>query len=79
MAENVATGRAPSWSQLAAALERAPPDGLDTLAPDEIGSLATLLTEAKRRQKAQVDAALTDSLGHLPLLLRGPVRKILDL
>ena len=64
---------------LQAALDRAPPAGLEALTADELERLAKLLTEAKQRQKAQVDTALTESLGHIPLLLRGPVRKILDL
>ncbi|WP_293372865.1 hypothetical protein [Nevskia sp.] len=68
-----------SLNALRAALDRPPPAGLDTLEPAELAKLATLLTEAKQRQKAQVDIALTESLSHVPLLLRGAVRKILDL
>ncbi len=68
-----------SLEALRSALDRKPPAGLDTLEPAELAKLATLLTEAKQRQKSQVDAALTESLSHVPLLLRGAVRKILDL
>jgi hypothetical protein len=71
--------RSTSLVALQAALDRVPPAGLDVLEPEELARLARLLTEAKQRQKAQVDTALTESLGHIPLLLRGPVRKILDL
>lgn len=71
--------RSTSIAALQAALDRAPPAGLEALTADELERLAKLLTEAKQRQKAQVDTALTESLGHIPLLLRGPVRKILDL
>jgi len=71
--------REASLTELRMALDRAPPEGLDALEPTELARLALLLTEAKRRQKSQVDAALTESLSHVPLLLRGAVRKILDL
>lgn len=74
-----ANSRDASLGALRSALERTPPAGLDALEPAELAKLATLLTEAKQRQKAQVDLALTESLGHIPLLLRGTVRKILDL
>lgn len=71
--------RSTSLAALQAALDRAPPAGLDVLSAEELERLAKLLTDAKWRQKAQVDSALSESLGHIPLLLRGPVRKILDL
>jgi len=72
-------GRGASLDALRSALDRAPPAGLDALEPAELAKLAALMTAAKQRQKAQVDAALTASLSHVPLLLRGAVRKILDL
>jgi len=71
--------RSTSLAALQAALDRAPPAGVEALDAEELARLAQLLTEAKRRQKREVDAALADSLGHVPLLLRGPVRKILGL
>lgn len=72
-------GRTAALDALEAVLERSPPSGLEPLTADELRRLATLLTAAKQRQKAEVDAALTASLGHVPLLLRGAVRRILDL
>lgn len=74
-----ADSRGASLEALRAALDRAPPQGLDGLDASQVAELAQLLTEAKRKQKADVDAALTASLSHVPLLLRGAVRKILDL
>lgn len=74
-----ADNRAVSLAALQAALDRAPPEGLDGLDAEQLAELATLLADAKRKQKADVDAALTESLSHVPLLLRGAVRKILDL
>lgn len=71
--------RTAALDELEAALERQPPAGLDALDARELGKLARLLSDAKRTQKSQVDAALTESLSHVPLLLRGAVRKILDL
>lgn len=71
--------RGASLEALRSALDRAPPDGLDGLDAEQLAELAVLLADAKRKQKADVDAALTESLSHVPLLLRGAVRKILDL
>lgn len=74
-----ADSRGASLEALRVALDRAPPAGLDGLDADQLAELAQLLSAAKRKQKADVDAALTESLSHVPLLLRGAVRKILDL
>lgn len=71
--------RAASLEALRSALDRAPPEGLDGLDADQLAELAKLLADAKRKQKADVDEALTASLSHVPMLLRGAVRKILDL
>lgn len=40
-------------------------------------SEAVLLTQ--QRQKAALETAMSDALGHLPALLRGPVKKILGI
>jgi hypothetical protein len=53
------------------------PDGLDALSDDELADLASALTEAHREQSRAVDAAIDRALGHLPWLLRKPVRLIL--
>ncbi|MBA4287032.1 MAG: hypothetical protein C0434_16045 [Xanthomonadaceae bacterium] len=74
-----ADSREASLEALRSALDRTPPAGLDALEAAELAKLAALMAAAKLRQKAQVDAALTESLSHVPLLLRGAVRKILDL
>ena len=50
---------------------------LDTMGEAELGALADAVRNARRHQRAQLERALTEALGHLPALLRGPVRKIL--
>jgi hypothetical protein len=53
------------------------PDGLDALTDDELADLAAALAEAREEQSRAIDAAIDAALGHLPRLLRGPVRLVL--
>jgi hypothetical protein len=53
------------------------PDELDALSDDELADLAAALDEARQEQSVAVDAAIDQALGHLPWLLRRPVRLIL--
>ena len=62
---------------LRAELGAAPPKGLGVLEDDELRALADALREARRRQSAALEAAAGQALGHVPRLIRGPVRKIL--
>ena len=55
---------------------KTPPD-LGALAPGEIEALTAALRRARRNQQEQLKRASESALGHIPLLLRGPVRKIL--
>jgi hypothetical protein len=43
----------------------------------ETQALTTALQRARRRQQEQLQQAFEAALGHIPMLLRGPVRKIL--
>jgi hypothetical protein len=52
------------------------PPPLDALTPAEIGTLAELLRSARHNQQQQLNHAFEAALGHIPLLLRGPIRKI---
>jgi len=50
---------------------------LAALSPAEIESLTQSLRRARRTQQEQLLRAFESALGHIPMLLRGPVRKIL--
>lgn len=50
-----------------------------TLQATQIDLLSEAVHLTQQRQKAALEAAMTDALGHLPLLLRGPVKKILGI
>jgi hypothetical protein len=54
-----------------------PPEGLTRLSQPQLRELATALSGARRRQAAELKAAGDKALGHIPWLLRGPVRKVL--
>jgi hypothetical protein len=53
------------------------PDGLVALSDAELDDLAAALAEARAEQSQAVDAAIDAALGHLPWLLRRPVRLVL--
>lgn len=53
------------------------PPGFDSLDEAALRRLADAVREARRLQKADIAAALAAALGHVPALLRGPLRKIL--
>ncbi|HZR37326.1 MAG TPA: hypothetical protein VFA75_18295 [Nevskia sp.] len=52
---------------------------LGALEPGEIDALTRTLRGARRNQQQQLQRALEAALGHVPVLLRGAVRKILTL
>lgn len=49
------------------------------LPPAQIERLAREVQLTHQRQQAALEAAITESLGHIPALLRGPVKKILGI
>lgn len=53
------------------------PPGLEQLGADELQALTDAVSQARRRQQQQLARAMEAALGHLPALLRGPVRRIL--
>jgi hypothetical protein len=57
-------------------LGAAPPKGLEGLSPEEQADLAAALRDARVRQALALDSALDRSLGLIPRLLRGPVKRI---
>ncbi|WP_420426354.1 hypothetical protein [Algiphilus sp.] len=62
---------------LRAAVNDVPPKSVMRLPADEQQRLATLLADSRRHQQQRLQQALKDALGHLPRLLRGPVRRAL--
>lgn len=53
------------------------PDDFSALSQTEIQFLTDGLRTTCKRQQSQIQQAMESALGHIPLLLRGPVRKIL--
>lgn len=53
------------------------PGGLAALAAEEIGDLAQAVRDARHRQAAELQAAGEKAFGHIPRLLRGPIRKVM--
>lgn len=64
-------------NSLSEALGAALPAGLEGLSKPQFDSLATALASAKTRQRAALEQSTEAALGHVPLLLRGAVRKVL--
>jgi hypothetical protein len=62
---------------LADALGNRPLPTLDAIDEVEIRALADAVRSARQHQRAQFERALQAALGHLPALLRAPVRKVL--
>ncbi len=52
------------------------PDGLTRLSAAELRDLLEVVTEARRRQAMELQAAGERAFGHIPRLLRAPIRKI---
>jgi hypothetical protein len=52
------------------------PDGLAQLSDEELRDLAAAVGDARHRQARALAEAGERALGHIPRLLRGPVRRI---
>jgi len=52
---------------------------LDGLSAANSRKLLALMTDARAQQQAALEKALEGALSHIPMLLRGPVRKVLGL
>lgn len=53
------------------------PAAFSALDDRDIRFLTDCLRNARERQQSQLQIAMETALGHIPLLLRGPVKKIL--
>lgn len=54
-----------------------PLPGIERLDAAELAALTAALRKARSRQQQLLAGALEGALSHIPMLLRGPVRKIL--
>lgn len=61
---------------LGAQLGATPPAALAALTEDQLADLSNSIRDARRRQAAELHAASEKAFGHIPRLLRGPIRKI---
>jgi hypothetical protein len=62
---------------LEAELGGQPPDGLGALKAADRRAFAGILRDAKEHQSRELEAAVEESLGVVPRLLRGTIRRIL--
>jgi len=53
------------------------PPGIAGLAPEHLADLLEVIEEAGRRQTEELRAAAEKSFGHVPRLLRVPIRRIM--
>jgi hypothetical protein len=52
------------------------PACIDTLSPDQQSQLLALVKGARQKQETDLKAALDGALDMVPMLLRGPIKKI---
>ncbi len=67
----------PKPNALSEALGAPLPSGLDRLSKPQLDQLAAALGTAKTRQRAALEQSTEAALSHIPMLLRGAVRKVL--
>ena len=49
----------------------------DALTPEQFEDLMLAVDEARARQRAELRAAIDAAYGHIPRLMRGPLRRVL--
>lgn len=69
--------RKEALAALESQLQAKPPEGLSPLTGEELEDLAGAVREARHRQAAELQAAGEKAFGHIPRLLRGPIRKVM--
>lgn len=62
---------------LAKELRAKPPAGLASLSTEELDDLTAAVRAARHEQAAELAAAGEKALGHIPRLIRGPIRKVM--
>jgi hypothetical protein len=63
--------------ELKAQLQATPPKGVAALSDDELSDLTEAIRDARHRQAAELQVAGEKAFGHIPRLLRGPIRKVM--
>jgi hypothetical protein len=58
-------------------LRAKPPKALSSLSDDELADLNAAVEAARHHQAAELQAAGEKALGHIPRLLRMPIRKVM--
>ena len=61
---------------LRARLSSEPPDGIRSLTGAQLADLTAAIGDARHRQREALQAAGDRALGHVPRLLRGPIRRV---
>lgn len=61
----------------AAGLPQARLEAFAALPPAQLGALRQAIVRAEQKQARDLDAAIEGALSHIPLLLRGAVKKVL--
>jgi hypothetical protein len=69
--------RRAALNALASQLQAKPPRGISALSEAELDDLGEAIRDARHRQAAELHAAGEKALGHIPWLLRGPIRKVM--
>lgn len=64
------------FSALSAQLRGTAPDALRQLSDHELRDLGAAVADARHRQAAALAEAGDRALGHIPRLLRGPIKRI---
>lgn len=67
----------PKPNVLAEALHAPLPAGLESLSKPQLEKLTAAFATAKEQQRAALAASTEAALSHIPMLLRGAVRKVL--
>ena len=65
-----------AYSALSAQLGGSAPDAMRELSDDELRDLGAAVADARHRQAAALAEAGDRALGHIPRVLRGPIKRI---
>jgi hypothetical protein len=69
--------RKEALGELESQIRAKPPRGLSALSQAELEDLTVAIRDARHRQAAELQVAGEKAFGHIPRLLRGPIRKVM--
>jgi hypothetical protein len=72
-------GKAEAVARLTEALDGSPIPGFESLTAPQLTRLADAVDAARRRHADDLRQGTATALGHVPKLLRGPVRRIVGM